>query len=109
VYKQFRNIVLVVLFQVSLINGTRAQTDIVSSLAAISEKIYLQLDGKVYTTGNNFLIHWNPEIVTGKEGKAAVKYYNADNTGEMLIVVEAISETGQIGYREFSYRVISNP
>ncbi len=38
-------------------------------------------------------------------GKAFENFYNADNIGEMQIVVEAISENGEIGYQEMFYEV----
>ena len=36
---------------------------------------------------------------------ASSTFYNADNVGEMLVVVEAISDTGEIGYQELIYEV----
>ena len=50
-------------------------------------------------------IHWAPEIKTDENGKALLSFYNADNAGDMMIVVEAVSENGQIGYKELIYRV----
>lgn len=51
------------------------------------------------------LIHWEPRLETDSQGKATTKFYNADNTGNMLVVIEAISEKGEIGYKEFTYKV----
>ncbi len=51
------------------------------------------------------LIYWVPKVVTDSLGKGSVSFYNADNTGEMQVVVEAISETGKIGYQELFYNV----
>jgi len=51
------------------------------------------------------LVHWDPIIRVDSLGKAATTFYNADNAGAMEVVVEAISENGEIGYREFFYDV----
>ena len=51
------------------------------------------------------LIHWAPEIKTDENGRASLSFYNADNGGEMMVVVEAISENGEIGYKELIYNV----
>jgi hypothetical protein len=51
------------------------------------------------------LIHWAPNIEVDSLGHASATFYNADITGEMEIVVEAISEDGKIGYQEFIYNV----
>ena len=32
-------------------------------------------------------------------------FYNADKLGEMMVVVEAISLDGRIGYQEYTYEV----
>ena len=54
------------------------------------------------------LIHWQPQIVTDSLGKAQTSFYNADNLGKVQIVVEAISENGEIGYQELFYEVTKN-
>jgi hypothetical protein len=51
------------------------------------------------------LIHWAPKLKTDSSGRASVSFYNADLTGSMQVIVEAISENGEIGYRQFSYEV----
>ncbi len=51
------------------------------------------------------LIHWAPKIIVDSLGKVSTTFYNADNIGEMLVVVEAISENGEIGYQEMFYKV----
>ncbi|MDD7915342.1 hypothetical protein [Polaribacter ponticola] len=52
------------------------------------------------------LVHWQPKIIIDSKGKASTTFYNADNIGEMQVVVEAISEKGEIGYQEIVYEVI---
>ena len=52
------------------------------------------------------LVHWAPNLKVDSTGRATAAYYNADNTGEMKVVVEAISDKGEIGYRELDYKVV---
>ena len=47
-------------------------------------------------------------IKTDENGKASLSFYNADNGGDMMVVVEAISENGEIGYKEVEYNVEGN-
>jgi hypothetical protein len=51
------------------------------------------------------LIHWSPSIKTDQDGKASASFYNGDIAGDYIIVVEAISSDGRIGYQEKMYRV----
>ncbi|SEL83862.1 hypothetical protein SAMN05421740_11154 [Parapedobacter koreensis] len=51
------------------------------------------------------LIHWAPELVTDDNGEAMTSYYHSDATGETVIVVEAVSTDGEIGYKELIYEV----
>jgi hypothetical protein len=51
------------------------------------------------------LVHWAPNIRTDSVGKSTVSFYNSDNTGRIQVVVEAISETGEIGYQELYFDV----
>lgn len=51
------------------------------------------------------LVHWEPKVMVDSLGKVSTTWYNADNIGEMQVVVEAISEKGEIGYQEIVYDV----
>jgi len=51
------------------------------------------------------LIHWQPQVKTDNAGNAEVSFYNADVTGDMLVVVEAIAADGSIGYQEMVYKL----
>ncbi|MFB9054152.1 hypothetical protein ACFFVB_13770 [Formosa undariae] len=51
------------------------------------------------------LVHWEPIVKTDNDGKASTSFYNADNEGEMMIVVEAVSEKGEIGYQIIDYEL----
>lgn len=55
-----------------------------------------------------FPLFWVPQIVSDNEGKATKQFYNSDITGEFLVILEAVSETGQIGYKELTYKVTEN-
>ena len=54
------------------------------------------------------LVHWEPIMTTNNSGKITTNFYNADNPGEMIVIVEAISESGEIGYQEFTFNVEKN-
>jgi len=51
------------------------------------------------------LIHWEPKVLVDSLGMASRSFYNGDITGEVKVVVEAISENGEIGYKEIMYNV----
>ncbi|MFD2724846.1 hypothetical protein [Hyunsoonleella rubra] len=51
------------------------------------------------------VIHWKPLAEIDEDGNAKVEFYNGDNTGDMLVVVEAITPDGKIGCFETSYTV----
>jgi hypothetical protein len=51
------------------------------------------------------VLHWQPLLATDSLGTATTSFYNADNVGDMVIVVEAFSQTGKIGYAEMDYKV----
>jgi hypothetical protein len=61
--------------------------------------------GDWYKPDLRALIHWEPKVTVDSLGKASATFYNADITGEMEVVVEAISEDGKIGYQELVYNV----
>jgi hypothetical protein len=54
------------------------------------------------------LVHWVPIVLTNSLGRCTINFYNADNLGEMEVVVEAISENGEIGYQELNFNVERN-
>ena len=43
------------------------------------------------------LLHWAPDIRTGKEGEASVKFYTSDLQGKFIIVLQGISPNGAAG------------
>ncbi|TMU54943.1 hypothetical protein [Flagellimonas algicola] len=54
------------------------------------------------------IVYWNPSVIPDDLGKATVEYYNGDDIGDMLVVLETISKEGKIGYGQFSYKVTEN-
>ncbi len=51
------------------------------------------------------LIHWEPNVNFHSDGKAEVEFYNTDNLGEMLVVLEVISDDGRIAYKTTTFEV----
>ena len=51
------------------------------------------------------LIHWQPILQTDDSGKASTSFYNTDDKEEMMVIVEAISDEGEIGYQELNYEI----
>ncbi|WP_281336430.1 hypothetical protein [Flavobacterium eburneipallidum] len=51
------------------------------------------------------IIHWQPIVQTDDSGKASTSFYNTDNKGDMTVIVEAISDKGEIGYQELDYEI----
>ena len=50
-------------------------------------------------------IYWNPNVITGTDGKASVEYYNADTKGTYRVVVEGIDDEGKLGRAVYRYKV----
>ncbi|MBC7615693.1 MAG: TonB-dependent receptor plug domain-containing protein [Pedobacter sp.] len=50
-------------------------------------------------------IYWNANIITDKEGKATLDYFNADGVGSYKVIIEGINADGKIGRKVFSYIV----
>ncbi len=51
------------------------------------------------------LLYWNANLQTDTEGKVQVAFYNSDDIGDMLVIIETITEDGKIGYHETTYTV----
>ena len=50
-------------------------------------------------------IYWNPNIITGSDGKSSFEYFNADIKGIYRIVVEGIDAYGNLGRQVYRYKV----
>ncbi|WP_179021517.1 hypothetical protein [Winogradskyella forsetii] len=51
------------------------------------------------------VVHWAPIVKTDENGNAKIEYYNDDNIGDMLVIIEGITSEGKIGYYEITYSV----
>ena len=51
------------------------------------------------------VMYWAPNVITDIEGNAQVEFYNDDNIGDMLVIVEGITPDGKIGYYKTTYTV----
>jgi hypothetical protein len=50
-------------------------------------------------------IYWNPSVITDKDGKAAIEFFNAGSKGTYRVVVEGIDNDGHIGRHVYRYKV----
>ncbi len=67
---------------------------------------YDKLEAKDWDTPDlRPVLHWEPSLFTDKKGDIELEFYNDDSIGDKLIVVEAITSDGKIGYYETSYTV----
>ncbi|WP_298555789.1 hypothetical protein [uncultured Algibacter sp.] len=51
------------------------------------------------------VLHWEPSLFTDNKGDIELEFYNDDIIGDKLIIIEAITPHGKIGYFETSYTV----
>ncbi|SKB58784.1 hypothetical protein SAMN05660226_02229 [Parapedobacter luteus] len=50
-------------------------------------------------------VYWNPDVVTGEDGRAQLDFYNADGKGSYRVVVEGVDSLGNIGRAIYRYTV----
>ena len=50
-------------------------------------------------------IFWQPNLITGKDGKTSFEYFNAGSQGNYRVVVEGIDNQGNIGRQVYRYKV----
>ncbi len=50
-------------------------------------------------------IYWQPNIITDKDGKASIEYFNADGKGTYRVVIEGIDTDGNLGRQVYRYKV----
>ncbi|GGM75921.1 hypothetical protein GCM10010967_04370 [Dyadobacter beijingensis] len=51
------------------------------------------------------LLHWAPNVTTGKDGKATVEFYTSDQTGRYQVVIQGITPEGTAGSQTVSFDV----
>jgi TonB-dependent Receptor Plug Domain len=54
---------------------------------------------------NRTTIYWKPNILTDKDGKASIEYFNNDTKGTYRVVVEGIDDDGNLGRAVYRYKV----
>ena len=42
-------------------------------------------------------VHWEPNVITDKEGKASILFYTADNPGSYTVILEGSDMQGNLG------------
>ncbi|MDR3694838.1 MAG: hypothetical protein P4L47_09390, partial [Mucilaginibacter sp.] len=50
-------------------------------------------------------IYWNPNIITGTNGKTTLSYYNGGTKGTYRVVIEGINDDGNLGRLVYKYKV----
>jgi hypothetical protein len=50
-------------------------------------------------------VYWNPNILTDKDGKATMEFYNNDTKGTYRVVMEGIDDDGKLGRAVYRYEV----
>ena len=50
-------------------------------------------------------VYWKPDIVTSKDGKASVDFFNADAKGTYRVIIEGIDAGGNLGRLVYRYKV----
>jgi hypothetical protein len=51
------------------------------------------------------LLHWAPNVTTGKDGKATVEFYTSDQAGRYRVVIQGITPDGTAGSKTVSFDV----
>ncbi|MBC6609903.1 hypothetical protein H8B15_03150 [Hymenobacter sp. BT507] len=51
------------------------------------------------------LLYWNPEVVTGSDGKQEVEFYTSDQPGTYRVVVQGLSTNGLAGSTSYTFEV----
>jgi TonB-dependent SusC/RagA subfamily outer membrane receptor len=50
-------------------------------------------------------IYWQPDVITGADGKATIEYFNAGSKGTYRVVIEGLDTDGNIGRQVYRYNV----
>lgn len=53
------------------------------------------------------LLHWVSHLETDEQGTTATSFYHSDATGQTVVIVEAVTDDGRIGYTQLVYQVNS--
>ncbi|HTH83322.1 MAG TPA: hypothetical protein VL490_10325 [Mucilaginibacter sp.] len=52
-------------------------------------------------------IHWEPNIITDTNGKAAVSFFSADKPGNYSIIIEGSDLNGKLGYKTKRIKIVA--
>lgn len=52
-----------------------------------------------------FLLHWEPDIRTGPDGRYELDFYTSDVPGEYVVVIEGITDAGHSGTGTYTFTV----
>ncbi|HWD87633.1 MAG TPA: TonB-dependent receptor plug domain-containing protein [Mucilaginibacter sp.] len=50
-------------------------------------------------------VYWNPNVLTDKDGKATMEFYNNDAKGTYRVIVEGLDDDGRLGRQIYRYEV----
>jgi TonB-dependent SusC/RagA subfamily outer membrane receptor len=50
-------------------------------------------------------VYWKPDVITGKDGKVRLSFYNNDVAGNYNIVIEGVTAGGELCRQVYSYKV----
>jgi len=64
-----------------------------------------ELKNNTQIPDNRTTIYWNPNILTDRDGKASMEFYNNDTKGTYRVVVEGIDDDGNLGRAVYRYEV----
>ena len=52
-------------------------------------------------------IHWEPNVITDKDGKATVSFFSADKPADYTVIMEGTDLNGSLGYQRKKLKVIT--
>jgi len=50
-------------------------------------------------------VYWNPDVRSGADGRAVLRYFNTSKPGSYRVVIEGMTAEGQLGRHVYRYRV----
>ncbi|WP_369998938.1 hypothetical protein [Winogradskyella sp.] len=91
---------------------SKAEGVLINNIKGFTESVkfyapnYETLSNQDWTIPDNrSVIHWEPNITLNDKGEHTLEFYSDDYIGNVIVIVEAISKYGKIGYVEKTYVV----
>jgi hypothetical protein len=53
-------------------------------------------------------VHWEPNVITDKNGKATVSFFSADKPADYTVIIEGADLNGNLGYKRQQIKVVSS-